>query len=54
MKPEIADFRIDELLHRLDVEFAPLAREKGLDLEVMPCRTTSVRTAGCCGGCCRI
>ena len=37
MKPEIADFRIDELLHRLEVEFAPLAREKGLDLEFMPC-----------------
>ena len=29
MKPEIADFRIDELLQRLEVEFAPLAREKG-------------------------
>jgi signal transduction histidine kinase/CheY-like chemotaxis protein len=37
MKPELADFRIDELLHRLEVEFAPLAREKRLDLIVMPC-----------------
>ena len=37
MKPEFADFRIDELLHRLEVEFAPLAREKGLDLQFMPC-----------------
>jgi CheY-like chemotaxis protein/two-component sensor histidine kinase len=37
MKPELADFRIDELLHRLEVEFAPMAREKGLDLIVMPC-----------------
>ncbi|HEX3938988.1 MAG TPA: PAS domain-containing hybrid sensor histidine kinase/response regulator [Xanthobacteraceae bacterium] len=37
MKPEIAEFRIDELLHRLEVEFAPMAREKGLDLTVMPC-----------------
>jgi Na+/proline symporter/signal transduction histidine kinase len=37
MKPEFADFRVDELLHRLDVEFAPLAREKGLELVVMPC-----------------
>ncbi|HEX4040238.1 MAG TPA: PAS domain-containing hybrid sensor histidine kinase/response regulator [Xanthobacteraceae bacterium] len=37
MKPEIAEFRIDELLQRLEVEFAPLAREKGLDLTVMPC-----------------
>ena len=25
------------MLHRLEVEFAPLAREKGLDLIVMPC-----------------
>ena len=28
MKPEMADFRIDELLQRLEVEFAPMAREK--------------------------
>jgi len=27
MKPELADFRIDELLNRLEVEFAPLAGE---------------------------
>ena len=40
MKPEMADFRIDELLQRLDVEFAPLAREKGLELSFMPCSLT--------------
>jgi Na+/proline symporter/signal transduction histidine kinase len=40
MKPEMADFRIDELLQRLDVEFAPLAREKGLDLRFMACGLT--------------
>jgi len=40
MKPEISDFRIDELLQRLDVEFAPLAREKGLELRFMPCALT--------------
>jgi Na+/proline symporter/signal transduction histidine kinase/PAS domain-containing protein len=40
MKPEMADFRIDELLARLDVEFAPLAREKGLNLRFMPCSLT--------------
>jgi len=40
MKPEMADFRIDELLQRLDVEFAPLAREKGLALCFMPCSLT--------------
>jgi Na+/proline symporter/signal transduction histidine kinase len=32
MKPEITNFRIDELLRQLEVEFAPLARAKGLDL----------------------
>jgi CheY-like chemotaxis protein len=43
MKPEIGDFRIDELLPRLDVEFAPLAREKGLKLDFMSC-SQSVRS----------
>jgi Na+/proline symporter/signal transduction histidine kinase/CheY-like chemotaxis protein len=37
LRPEIVDFRIDELLQRLDVEFAPLAREKGLELVFVPC-----------------
>jgi signal transduction histidine kinase/CheY-like chemotaxis protein len=37
MQPEMTDFRIDELLQRLEVEFAPLAREKRLTLEFMPC-----------------
>jgi CheY-like chemotaxis protein/two-component sensor histidine kinase len=37
MKPELADFRIDELLNRLEVEFAPFARERGLKLTVMAC-----------------
>ena len=37
MKPEMTDFRIDELLRQLEVEFAPLAREKGLDLDFVPC-----------------
>ncbi len=40
MKPELADFRIDELLQRLEVEFAPLAREKRLDLVFAPCSVT--------------
>ena len=40
MKPEMTDFRIDELLQRLEVEFAPLAREKGLELRFMPCSLT--------------
>ena len=37
MKPEFSAFRIEELLQRLEVEFAPLAAEKGLDLHFMPC-----------------
>ena len=37
MQPEMSDFRIDELLARLEVEFAPLARERGLELKFMPC-----------------
>jgi len=40
MKPEMTDFRVDELLQRLDVEFAPLARAKGLTLRFMPCALT--------------
>ncbi|MGB6541082.1 MAG: hybrid sensor histidine kinase/response regulator [Xanthobacteraceae bacterium] len=40
MKPEMTDFRIDELLQRLEMEFAPLAREKGLALKFMPCALT--------------
>jgi Na+/proline symporter/signal transduction histidine kinase/CheY-like chemotaxis protein len=37
MKPEMADFRIDELLRQLELEFTPLAREKGLRLGFVPC-----------------
>ena len=37
MRPEFVSFRIDELLRQLEVEFAPLAREKGLDLQFVPC-----------------
>jgi Na+/proline symporter/signal transduction histidine kinase len=36
MKPELTAFRIDELLRQLEVEFAPLAREKALALEFVP------------------
>jgi signal transduction histidine kinase/PAS domain-containing protein len=37
MKPELVTFRIDELFRQLEVEFAPLAREKGIELKFMPC-----------------
>jgi Na+/proline symporter/signal transduction histidine kinase len=36
LKPEIGSFRIDELLSQIEVEFAPLAREKGLELVFVP------------------
>jgi Na+/proline symporter/signal transduction histidine kinase/CheY-like chemotaxis protein len=37
MKPELSDFRVDEIFCQLDVEFAPLAAEKGLKLSFVPC-----------------
>jgi CheY-like chemotaxis protein len=40
MKPENSSFRIDEVMRQLEVEFAPLAREKGLDLTFVPSGAT--------------
>ena len=37
MKAEITSFRMDELLRQLEVEFTPLAQERGLRLQFMPC-----------------
>jgi len=37
MKPEIASFRVDELLRRLEFDFAPLARDQGLNLIFVQC-----------------
>jgi len=37
LKPEIAGFPVEELFRRLQSDFAPLARDKGLDLVFMPC-----------------
>ncbi len=37
MKPTIVGFRIDELLRQLEVEFAPLAQKKELQLKFAPC-----------------
>ena len=49
------DFRIDELLQRLEVEFAPLAREKRLDLDLRALLGHgALRPGACCGACCRI
>ncbi len=43
MKPEIANFRINDLMHQLELDFAPLAGAQGLDLVFVPCSLT-VRT----------
>jgi len=43
MKPELSSFRIDDIMRQLEVEFAPLAREKGLTLTFVP-STRSVRS----------
>src|SRR5262249_61194589 len=43
LKPELTSFRVDELLSQLEVEFAPLAREKGLALAFVA-STLSVRS----------
>ncbi len=38
LKPELMTFRIDELLRQIEVEFAPMATEKGLALGFIPSR----------------
>jgi Na+/proline symporter/signal transduction histidine kinase len=37
LKPEIASLPVDELFRRLQSDFLPLARDKGLDLVFVPC-----------------
>jgi Na+/proline symporter/signal transduction histidine kinase len=37
LRPEFASFRIDELMRQIELEFAPLAAAKGLNLTFMPC-----------------
>ncbi len=43
MKPDLSSFAIDEILSQLEVEFAPLAAEKGLRLTFVP-SSLAVRT----------
>jgi Na+/proline symporter/signal transduction histidine kinase/ActR/RegA family two-component response regulator len=38
MEPDITDFALNDVFERLEVEFQPLAREKGLDLRIVPTR----------------
>jgi Na+/proline symporter/signal transduction histidine kinase/ActR/RegA family two-component response regulator len=40
LKPQLTGFRLDEVFRQLEVEFTPLAREKGLELIFVPSRTT--------------
>jgi signal transduction histidine kinase/CheY-like chemotaxis protein len=37
LRPEFASCRIDELMRQIELEFAPLAATKGLDLTFVPC-----------------
>jgi Na+/proline symporter/signal transduction histidine kinase len=37
MRPDFSSFRIDELMRQIELEFAPLASAKGLDLTFVPC-----------------
>src|SRR5215831_9620938 len=37
LRPEFANFRIDELLRQIELEFVPLAAAKGLELTFAPC-----------------
>ncbi len=37
LRPEFASFRVDELMRQIELEFAPLATSKGLDLIIVPC-----------------
>jgi len=37
MTPSITSFRIGDLMRSLEIEFAPIARAKGLDLTFVPC-----------------
>ena len=36
MEPDITAFPLNEVFERLEVEFQPLAREKGLELRIVP------------------
>ncbi|ADH87418.1 multi-sensor hybrid histidine kinase [Ancylobacter novellus DSM 506] len=36
LKPDIAPFRLDEIFQQLELEFAPMAKEKGLELTFVP------------------
>ena len=37
MRPELSSFRIDDIMRQIELEFAPLAAAKGLELKYVPC-----------------
>ena len=37
LRPEFASFRVAELMRQIELEFAPLATSKGIDLVIVPC-----------------
>ena len=37
MRPEFSSFRIDDLMRQIELEFAPLASAKGIELKYVPC-----------------
>ena len=37
MRPELSSFRIDDMMRQIELEFAPLAAAKGLELKYVPC-----------------
>jgi Na+/proline symporter/signal transduction histidine kinase len=38
MRPEFSSFRIDDILRQIELEFAPLAAAKGIELKYVSCR----------------
>jgi Na+/proline symporter/CheY-like chemotaxis protein len=36
LRPEFASFRVDEMMRQIELEFAPLASSKGIDLVIVP------------------
>lgn len=40
LKPELSVFRIDDILRQLELEFVPIARERGLKITFVPCSLT--------------
>jgi len=37
MRPEFSSFRIDDIMRQIELEFAPLAAAKGIELKYVPC-----------------